>query len=84
MIGIPPKDGDDTEEFGVDSEGVAQSENGVETPRMDLENETESPGSIQSPEAKRQKARDERQEEFNKKIAGFFDEFGCFVYAMLL
>jgi hypothetical protein len=31
---------------------------------------------IHSPEAKRQKALDMRQEEFNEKMAGFFDEFG--------
>jgi hypothetical protein len=55
MIGIPSKDGDDTEEIEIEAKGVAQNEDEIETPRMDLENEAESPWSIQSPEAKRQK-----------------------------
>jgi hypothetical protein len=56
MIDIAPEDRDDAVEIGVDSDGVAQTEGGVETPRMDLETEAENPWSIQSPEAKRQKA----------------------------
>jgi hypothetical protein len=77
MISIPPEGGDDTEEFDDDTEEVTQIEDGVETPRMDLENEAESPWSIQSPEAKRLKAQeDERQEEFNEAMNWFFDKHG--------
>jgi hypothetical protein len=77
MIGIPPEDGDDTEEEFEDDRKVSQTEVGDVTPRMDLENEAESPWSIQSPEAKRLKIPEEmRQEEFNKKMDRFFDRHG--------
>jgi acetylglutamate synthase len=77
MIGIPPKDGDDTVDEFEDDKKVTQIEVGDVTPRMDLENEAESPRSIHSPEAKRLKIREERrQEQFNKKMNRFFDKHG--------
>jgi hypothetical protein len=77
MIGITPKDGDDTVEEFEDDMKVTQTGVGVETPRMDLENESECPWSIQSPEAKRLKIREEmRQEGLNEKMDKFFNKHG--------
>jgi hypothetical protein len=81
MIGIPPEDGDyDTDVEFEDDMKVTQTDVGDVTPRMDLENEAVSPWSIQSPEAKRLKIREEmRQEEFNEEMDRFFDDKGLFL-----
>ena len=52
--------------------------NEIETPRMDVENETESPWSIHSPEAKRLKKIRERKRlgEFNEKMDQYLEERG--------
>jgi hypothetical protein len=54
MLGIPPKDGDDTVELEDDMK-FTQTDVGDVTPRMEVENEAVSPWSIHSPEAKRLK-----------------------------
>jgi hypothetical protein len=48
IIGIPHEDGDDTVEEFEDDMKVTQTEVRVETPRVNLENETERPWSIKS------------------------------------
>ena len=52
MIGIPPDDGEDVEFGSNGADQTAGVDNEVVTPRMDVENETESPWSIHSPEAR--------------------------------
>ena len=77
MIGIPPDDGEDLK---FDSNGADQTagvDNEVVTPRLGVENETVSPWSIHSPEAKRLKIQEEKRlGEFNEKMDQYLEERG--------
>ena len=78
MIGIPPDDGEDVEFGSNGADQTAGVDDEIVTPRMDVENETESPWSIHSPEAKRlKKIREEKRlGEFNKKMDQHLEERG--------
>ena len=78
MIGIPPDDGEDVEFGSNGADQTAGVDNEVVTPRMDVENEAESPWSIHSPEAKRlKKIREEKRlGEFNEKMDQYLEERG--------
>ena len=78
MIGIPPDDGEDVEFGSNGADQTAGVDDEIVTPRMDVENETESPWSIHSPEAKRlKKIREEKRlGEFNEKMDQYLEERG--------